>query len=68
MVILRKVLTCAIGTIGLVALLSVHLHIFSFSRVPDFAADQKLPTLSQVNIILCWFDLIYDLYCWSLWF
>ncbi|TXG52745.1 hypothetical protein EZV62_021914 [Acer yangbiense] len=43
--ILQKLLTCAICAIALVALLSVHLHIFPSSKVVDFADPYKLPTV-----------------------
>ncbi|KAK3230944.1 hypothetical protein Dsin_002825 [Dipteronia sinensis] len=44
-VILQKMLTCAICVIALVALLSVHLHIFTSSKLADFADPYKLPTV-----------------------
>ncbi|KAK2659806.1 hypothetical protein Ddye_006339 [Dipteronia dyeriana] len=43
--ILQKLLTCAICVIALVALLSVHLHIFTSSKLADFADPYKLPTV-----------------------
>ncbi|KAL5777262.1 hypothetical protein ACOSP7_010188 [Xanthoceras sorbifolium] len=49
-VILQKLLTCAICAIALVALLSVHLHVFPSSKGLDFA-DHKLPTGAQKHEI-----------------
>ncbi|XVE95257.1 hypothetical protein REPUB_Repub02eG0080700 [Reevesia pubescens] len=46
-VLLRKVLTCAICTIALVGLLSGHVHIFLSSRVSDLTDPYKLPTVTQ---------------------
>ncbi|EOY15933.1 O-fucosyltransferase family protein [Theobroma cacao] len=46
-VVLRKMLTCAICTIALVGLLSVHVHVFPSSRVSDLPDPYKLPTVSQ---------------------
>ncbi|KAB1219970.1 hypothetical protein CJ030_MR3G020077 [Morella rubra] len=44
LVLLRKVLTFAICAIALVALLSVHVHVFPSSKVPHFSDPYKLPT------------------------
>lgn len=44
MVVLRKVLTCAICSIALVALFSVHAPAFPSSKVPKFSDPFKLPT------------------------
>ncbi|BFG19349.1 hypothetical protein CerSpe_056240 [Prunus speciosa] len=41
---LRKVLTCAICSIALVALFSVHVPVFPSSKVPNFSDPFKLPT------------------------
>ncbi|XP_062028277.1 O-fucosyltransferase 7 isoform X1 [Rosa rugosa] len=41
---LRKLLTCAICVIALVALFSVHVPIFPSSKVPNFSDPFKLPT------------------------
>ncbi|XP_068345495.1 O-fucosyltransferase 7-like isoform X2 [Pyrus communis] len=41
---LRKVLTCAICSIALVALFSVHVLVFPSSKVHDFSDPFKLPT------------------------
>ncbi|XP_022997105.1 O-fucosyltransferase 7-like [Cucurbita maxima] len=41
--VLRKLLTCAICFIALLALLSVHLHFFPSSKVPGFSDSHKLP-------------------------
>ncbi|KAG8660365.1 O-fucosyltransferase 7 isoform X2 [Manihot esculenta] len=43
-VVLRKVLTCAICAITMMALLSVHVQVFPSSRVPDLPEPYKLPT------------------------
>lgn len=53
MVLLRKLLTCAICVIALVALLSVHVHVpvFPSSKVPDFVDPFKLPTITQQHEI-----------------
>ncbi|KAH9756467.1 O-fucosyltransferase 7 [Citrus sinensis] len=52
-VLLRKMLTCAICVIALVALLSVHVHVpvFPSFKVPDFADPYKLPTITQQHEI-----------------
>ncbi|XP_021900665.1 uncharacterized protein At1g04910 [Carica papaya] len=47
----RRMLTCAIGAIALVALLSVHVHIFPSSKVPKLPDLYKLPTVAQQNEI-----------------
>lgn len=48
--ILRRMLTCAIGTIGLVALLSAHVHIFfPPSEVPTLPDPYKLPTQHEIG-------------------
>ncbi|KAJ0025682.1 hypothetical protein Pint_08382 [Pistacia integerrima] len=46
-VVLRKLITCAICVIALVALLSVHIHVFPSSKVSDFSDPYKLPTVTQ---------------------
>ncbi|GAV83255.1 O-FucT domain-containing protein [Cephalotus follicularis] len=52
LVLLRKMLTCAIGAIGLVALLSVNVHVFpSSNEVPNFSDPYKLPTITQQHEI-----------------
>lgn len=43
LVVLRKVLTCAICSIGLVALFSVHVPAFPSSKVPKLSDPFKLP-------------------------
>ncbi|OMP01267.1 hypothetical protein COLO4_12013 [Corchorus olitorius] len=48
-VLLRKFLTCAICTIALVGLLSVHVHVFPPSRVSDLSDPYKLPTVTQLD-------------------
>ncbi|KAK1553961.1 hypothetical protein Q3G72_005832 [Acer saccharum] len=48
--ILQKLLTCAICALALVALLSVHLHIFPPSKVVDLADPYKLPTVKKHEI------------------
>ncbi|XP_057974882.1 O-fucosyltransferase 7 isoform X2 [Malania oleifera] len=45
---LRKVLTCAICAISLVALLSVHVHVFPSSKVPGHSDSYKLPTQHEI--------------------
>uniref|UniRef100_A0A2N9J0T7 O-fucosyltransferase family protein n=1 Tax=Fagus sylvatica TaxID=28930 RepID=A0A2N9J0T7_FAGSY len=45
--LLRKVLTCAICAISLLALFSI--HVFPSSRVPNFSDSFKLPTISNMN-------------------
>lgn len=52
LVVIRKVLTCAICAIALVGLLSGHLHVFRSSSVPDLPDPLKLPTVSQHEINL----------------
>ena len=47
---LRKVLTCAICSIALVALFSVHVPIFPSSKVHDFSDPFKLPTVIHFMI------------------
>ncbi|XP_048331685.2 O-fucosyltransferase 7 isoform X2 [Ziziphus jujuba] len=44
LVLLRKVLTCAICSIALMALFSVHVPVFPSSEVPQFSDPFKLPT------------------------
>ncbi|XWS21471.1 hypothetical protein CRYUN_Cryun30bG0057600 [Craigia yunnanensis] len=46
-VVLRKVLTCAICTIALVGLFSGHVHVFPSSKVSDLSDPYKLPTITQ---------------------
>ncbi|KAM1134907.1 O-fucosyltransferase 7-like isoform X1 [Malus sylvestris] len=46
---LRKVLTCAICSIALVALFSLHVPIFPSSRVHDFSDPFKLPTQHDIK-------------------
>ncbi|CAN6542792.1 unnamed protein product [Malus baccata var. baccata] len=46
---LRKVLTCAICSIALVALFSVHVLVFPSSRVHDFSDPFKLPTQHDIK-------------------
>ncbi|ONI35209.1 hypothetical protein PRUPE_1G522600 [Prunus persica] len=46
---LRKVLTCAICSIALVALFSVHVHVFPSSKVPNFSDPFKLPTQHDIK-------------------
>lgn len=55
LVVLRKLLTCAIGAIALVALFSVHLHVFPPSNVPKFTDPYKLPTVNPPLLILSLF-------------
>ncbi|GMH00179.1 hypothetical protein Nepgr_002018 [Nepenthes gracilis] len=50
LVVLRKLLICAICTIGLVALLAVHLRVFPNSRVPAFPDPYKLPAQRETGI------------------
>ncbi|GAB4861289.1 hypothetical protein Ancab_036451 [Ancistrocladus abbreviatus] len=49
LVMLRKLLTCAICTIGLLALFSVHFHVFPYSTVPTFPDPYKLPTQHETS-------------------
>ncbi|XWS23927.1 hypothetical protein CRYUN_Cryun28dG0057600 [Craigia yunnanensis] len=44
--LLRKMLTCALCTIALVELLSGHVHVFPSSRVSDLSDPYKLPTVT----------------------
>ncbi|PQQ14324.1 uncharacterized protein Pyn_07915 [Prunus yedoensis var. nudiflora] len=46
---LRKVLTCAICSIALVALFSVHVPVFPSSKVPNFSDPFKLPTQHDIK-------------------
>ncbi|XP_044475872.1 O-fucosyltransferase 7-like isoform X2 [Mangifera indica] len=48
-VVLRKLITCAICVIALLALLSVHVHVFPSSKVSDFSDPYKLPTVAQLD-------------------
>ncbi|KAK9270603.1 hypothetical protein L1049_026185 [Liquidambar formosana] len=49
LLLLRKLLTCAICLIALVALFSVHVHLFPSSKVPKFADSYKLPTQHEIG-------------------
>ncbi|KAL5558927.1 hypothetical protein UlMin_035138 [Ulmus minor] len=49
LVVLRKVLTCAICSIALVALFSVHVPDFPSSKVPKFSDPFKLPTQHEIK-------------------
>ncbi|XP_024022872.1 O-fucosyltransferase 7 isoform X1 [Morus notabilis] len=49
LVVLRKVLTCAICSIALVALFSVHVPAFPSSKVPKFSDPFKLPTQHEIK-------------------
>ncbi|OVA20904.1 GDP-fucose protein O-fucosyltransferase [Macleaya cordata] len=50
LVLLRTVLSCAIFVISIIALLSVHLHIFLFSKVPAFSdSSYKLPSQHEIG-------------------
>ncbi|XP_044478388.1 O-fucosyltransferase 7-like isoform X1 [Mangifera indica] len=46
-VVLRKLIMCAVCVISLVALLSVHVRVFPSSEVLDFSDPYKLPTVTQ---------------------
>ncbi|XVE55536.1 hypothetical protein DITRI_Ditri03aG0166700 [Diplodiscus trichospermus] len=47
LLLLRKILTCAICSIAMVGLLSGHVHVFPSSRVSDLSDPYKLPTVTQ---------------------
>ncbi|GMI90604.1 hypothetical protein like AT1G22460 [Hibiscus trionum] len=48
-VLLQKILVCAICTIALVGLLSGYVHVLPSSRVSDFSDTYKLPTQHEFN-------------------
>lgn len=48
LVLLRKLLTCAICSIALVALFSVHIHVFPSSKVPKVTDPYKLPSQHEI--------------------
>ncbi|KAJ9673903.1 hypothetical protein PVL29_023447 [Vitis rotundifolia] len=49
LVVLRRLLIGAICSIAAVALLSVHVHVFLSSKVPDFSDSYKLPTQHEIG-------------------
>ncbi|KAF2291585.1 hypothetical protein GH714_025911 [Hevea brasiliensis] len=49
-VVLRKLLTCAICAITMMALLSVHVQVFPSSKVPDLPEPYKLPTTTTQQL------------------
>ncbi|KAK8696652.1 hypothetical protein V6N13_001784 [Hibiscus sabdariffa] len=51
-VVLRKLLTCAICVIALMGLLSVRVHVFPSSKVSDLTDAYKLPTVTQHELNL----------------
>ncbi|GAB2271334.1 O-fucosyltransferase 7 [Dionaea muscipula] len=46
---LRRVLTCAISAIGMLALFSVHLNVVPYSTTPSFPDPYKLPTQREAS-------------------
>ena len=63
LVVLRRLLIGAICSIAAVALLSVHVHVFLSSKVPDFSDSYKLPTVtpSILHFLLPPFSLLLSL-------
>lgn len=50
--VMRKVLTCAICSIAMVVIFSVHVPVFPPSKVPKFSDPYKLPTVIHHLFIL----------------